>query len=166
MARYHVCLRSMLKLICTKAHQIIMEKIQVYDLRFAEMHYLAEKKRLFFRWKPETAVMEDEEFQNNMYEFLAMFDVHEISSLCADLRTNGFIISVEMQDWAEQNITVASYHKGLHHATYVMPEDLLVQLSTQMALETAEEQGMQVKYVSTVEAAEEWLDEKMGTTSK
>lgn len=134
-----------------------MEKTQIYDSEFVSMDYSSELQRLYFCWKPKTEVMEDEQFKHEMNNFLSMFDTYRITSLQADLRTNGYVMSLEVQDWAEQEITVASYKKGLRHASYIMPEELLIQVSTQMALESAEEEGMHIKYVASPEEAEEWL---------
>lgn len=132
--------------------------LTVYNSQFSEIRYLSTKERLYFSWKPGTQGMEEEDFKREMYAYLATFQNHKVTAVCADLRENYFVVNLALQNWLDKEINMSAMRQGLKHKVFVMPSELILRLSTEQVADLAKARGLNVRNATTLVEAHQWLD--------
>ena len=133
-----------------------MEKL--HKDKFISYEIDNEKGILFVDWKPATEDMEEDEFKEEIsYQAKYAEEYHPTKFLVNSTKLQ-FSITPQLQDWAQKTVFTRLIEAGVRKTAFVMPEDLVAQLSVEQAME--EEEGLQFvsRYFDNDKEALEWLE--------
>lgn len=132
-----------------------MEKI--HESKFQQIMYDAETGILTEVWLPETAEMEDEDFQTEMKQQVFAVRSKQPKGVLTESLQMRYAISIDMQEWLNSEIFPQFIAIGVIKIAMLLPEEIIAQLSIEQSMDESEGSKFQVQYFSEKDKAMEWL---------
>lgn len=110
-------------------------------------------------WTNEEAVMTEEAYKEDMWNYLKFVEEKNISLALINLKSFFFTISNELQQWVDKNIS-AKAGKNIQKIAFIMPSDMIEGLSVELTMEEEEAQkhaNMGISYFDNEKEAIGWL---------
>ena len=102
-------------------------------------------------------ILEKEEFQLRANEITVLLKKHGINKVLNNT-SKLEAVTVENQDWTEQVWFPKAIEAGLKHFAFLMPSDIVGEVSMQQTNKKAEEDSpVNIKYFGDEKEAKEWL---------
>lgn len=133
-----------------------MEK-KLLENRFCTYYYDKETNFLIQLWTNENEQMEEEDYKNEMLNYLHFVQKYSVPIALIDLKQFNFTIAPQLQIWVDTNIAVYA-NKIVGKIAFVFPQDLMVELSVDQVM--TEKEGKNYKalnYFDNVKSAKDWL---------
>lgn len=139
-----------------------MKKIE--NSQYLEIFYEASNSLFAYRWKPENAHMDSQEYTSTMSHLVTLIVNNKGKRVLADMRDSQFVIVPELQEWNARNVFRYGYEHGMRVVAFVIREDLIQQLSIEQMSEEAQSQlkniagnELQVQFFLDKDEAYNWL---------
>lgn len=133
-----------------------MEKI-ILQNKFCTYYFDDKTTFLIQLWTNETGEMEEEDYKNEMLNYLNFVKIYSAITVLIDLKQFNFPIDPKVQIWVDINIAVYA-NKIVKKIAFVLPQDIIVELSIDQVMTEKEGQNYKaLNYFNNQETAKEWL---------
>lgn len=106
-------------------------------------------------WQENSQEMEDDDFKAEIEQWCQLVEKHKPKGCMVNSLQFRFTISPDLQDWYNENITPHKFKAGLQKMAFIVPEELLSELSIEQIFD--EQEAITFKYVASEEEALNWL---------
>lgn len=96
-------------------------------------------------------------FQSDLLTFLDVIKQYKPVKNLWNLTDFAIVIDPEMQEWIDDNINQKEIEIGVRFEAFLMPGDLVEQLSVQQTMEEQYGQSIETQYFSERDTALKWL---------
>ena len=134
--------------------------MEVYNDKFMKYIYEKENSLLEFYWSTETKDMSDEKYKELMLKGIEFVKLYSPKYVINNSKNKTYITSIELQEWAAENALSKMFQNGVVKFAIVESEDVLIQLSTEQAVEEDKDKKYGVKFFDSEEKARKWLLEE------
>jgi len=109
-------------------------------------------------WLPETKNINDDEYKQEFLNYLEKMLAYKAKKVIPDTKEFFFTVTVELQEWTSHTIFPSLVERGLAKAVaFVMPEELITQLSIEQAMEEGDGVKFITRYFDNKEEAKKWI---------
>ncbi|MCU0449684.1 MAG: hypothetical protein MUC97_07525 [Bernardetiaceae bacterium] len=130
----------------------------VHENGFATLHYSPSLAMFNMVWHPASQHMEDIDFQNTMLAYVKGLRQFAPQFVLADMRQMGYVITPEMQDWANEEVNAVAVEMGVKKVAFVIAAELVPQLSVEQTVESlSATQVLAIEYFAEPGQAKAWL---------
>ncbi len=137
-----------------------MEK-EVFRSKYATVNYDEDKKLYIIKYLPETENMSNQEWQELMHSFKALWNEYKTLYMISDDRERKYGYDPEMQDWTLK-LVVPEWNKiGLKKYVQILPSDFISNLSSEQIDELGNTKFslyFENKFVGDYKSAINWLN--------
>jgi len=112
---------------------------------------------LEFKWNSTTEMMTVDEFKEISIQYADFVEKHHPKKLLLDTVENKFIITPELQEWSNNEVFIRSFKAGLTIVAYLLPEDLVAQMSQEQLFDEDVSKKKANRYFSDKQEAIDWL---------
>ena len=133
-----------------------MEK-KLLENQFCTYYYDNRNKFLIQLWTNENDDMTEDDYKNEMQNYLNFVQKHTIFHALINLKQFNFTIAPHIQTWVDENIAIHA-NKIVKKIAFVLSQDLMVALSVEQVM--TEDEGKNYKalnYFDNEKAAKKWL---------
>ena len=131
----------------------------LFESRYLQISLDEEKSIIINKWLPTTKDMTDEEYQENMLEFVKLAEAHKPKFHLIESEEFLYGITVDMQEWTNNEIFPRLAAAGIKKIAFTVSSELVAQMSIEQALEEDKAAAFQVKYFDSKEDAVNWFFE-------
>jgi len=135
-----------------------MEKI--YESNYMTLYFHSKSGIIEEVWNSHSEKMLEEEFQKEILTTLKYMKAHQAKYYLVDAKLLFFTIPIELQTWMYQNFITPFIQLGIHHATFVMSDEMITQLSIEQTTDEESEEVFKRKFFTNKEEALNWLKNK------
>ncbi len=131
--------------------------MEIYNDKYIRYIYEKENSLLIFYWSSDTKNMSDEKYKELMLKGVEFTKTYQPKYLINNAHEKTYITTVEIQEWAAKNALSKIFKNGVIKFAIVESEDVLIQLSTEQAVEENENSKYGVMFFESEEKAREWF---------
>ncbi len=131
--------------------------MELYNDKFIKYIYEKENSLLEFYWSNETKDMPDEKYKDLMLKGIEFVKLYNPKYVINNSKKKTYVTTVEMQKWAAENALSKMFKNEVVKFAIVESEDVLIQLSTEQAVEEDEDKKYGVMFFDSEEKARKWL---------
>ena len=117
--------------------------MEIYNDKFIKYIYEKENSLLIFYWNSDTKNMTDEKYKELMLKGVGFTKKYQPKYLINNAREKTYITTVEIQEWAAKNALSKIFENGVIKFAIIESDDVLIQLSTEQAVEEDAEKNME-----------------------
>lgn len=96
-------------------------------------------------------------FKSNLQDFLDLIEQHRVTKNLWNLSNFQIVIDLELQEWIDAIINKKEIELGVEFEAFVMPQDLINQLSIEQTMEEQHGKIIETAFFSDKNEALEWL---------
>ncbi len=128
----------------------------VYQDQYFKVLYDPERDLMVDIWTDKTEELHHEDFQNLLLKWKSFVEKYQARYALTDIRNSKFTVSVEIQGWIIQNITIPlSQHSRYAKHVFVEPEEFFSNLSHEQLVD--ENVVVPTRFYSSLSEARHWL---------
>ena len=131
----------------------------VYESEYMQLYFNSENKVIEEKWHETTKKMRAKEFKKEILTTLKYMRDNNAELYLVDTKNFIFTISVEIQEWMHKNFIVPFIQAGIKKAAFVMPEELITQLSIEQTTEEDTQNKFKRDFFTSKKEALKWLEE-------
>lgn len=130
---------------------------RLYTSKFSDV--FANENMMEIHWKPESSELNEDSFKEEISAFANSSGQSNPSSIFVNAIEYGFSITIELQNWHDENIIPQYTKAGVRKMAFILPQDLVTQLSIEQTFdENQAKSRIQVQYFSDELEAKSWLN--------
>lgn len=129
---------------------------KVFSNLFTEFFYDSSSEILFFNWL-DTEQLEEESFREILLKQAENVEKFKPKGLLIDTVRFVYTISLETQDWVNNEIMTRFFAAGLRRMALTISTELIAQLSIEQTLEEETSQQFQISYFDDNRKGVDWL---------
>jgi len=129
----------------------------LFDNAFETVNFYEELSLFEAIWKPESANMEDIDYQNEVNAQFAFIATKKIKNILFDTCHFHFVIGVETQEWNNEILIKNFLEAGVKKVAVVLSPDIFSQVSVQQTIKEYKNVSFQTNYFKSNEDAKAWL---------
>ncbi|WP_020531664.1 hypothetical protein [Flexithrix dorotheae] len=130
---------------------------KVYESNFQYSYFDKEKSLLIHRWKPASKKLSEEECKTELLQQIVLVETFQPRITLADATNFFFTISIELQEWVDDELIPRAINAGLQKMAFVMSKEFVAQLSVEQTLNEKNAKEFMSAFFATEEEALEWL---------
>ncbi len=131
--------------------------MEVFRNKYCALSYTEKSQTLDQIWSAETENMTLEDYKNVQLNTVKLFEYNCAKRIYVYLKDFRWAITPDVQIWTNDNIIKPLVKAGILKISYIVPKDLIAQLSMEQTLEEDTEQKFPYKYFTTENEARNWL---------
>ncbi|WP_338767883.1 hypothetical protein WAF17_06650 [Bernardetia sp. ABR2-2B] len=131
--------------------------MEVYKSKYMLLEYWEEYNLIELTWLPETENKTEEEYKEELLNYLECCIIYKPTGLISDTREYFFTVSIELQEWTNTTVFTRLLELGLSRVAFVRSPELIAQLSIEQTLEENEGSKFTTQYFDNKESAKEWI---------
>jgi len=122
-----------------------------------KMRIAHDKDNLYFRINLYHNSDDTNQFKEDLLHFLQIAEAYMPKSIIWDLSQLELLIDVELQTWIDTNINIKEVELGIRKEAFVMPHELINQLSIEQTMDEQFGNHISSRFFPTYEKAPEWI---------
>lgn len=127
--------------------------------RYGEFHFDKQHRRTLFKWLPTTKQMTNKEFQEMIMRLAVFCEKHRPVTMFVDAVQNQHIVPAHILSWHDSEIVPRYVAAGMLKIAFLMPEQVLVNTSTQeIFAEDKAANQLQVRFFADENLLLQWLN--------
>ena len=131
--------------------------IKIAETNFSIINFDKELSLMQMRWiNQENQEMQEEDFKYTLLMCLELIKIHKPSSFLLNSELLTFPIVPELQEWADENISLPTT-EIIKKMAVVMPKTLVEQLSMEQVFDEKEAQKYETQFFGNYQQAFDWL---------
>lgn len=130
------------------------------ELDFGYSKLILTEDYLEFIWNGTTEKMSAEEYKEIMLQYADFVEKYQPKKLLLDTSENKFIVTPELQEWSNNEIFTRSFKAGLTIIAYILPKDIVAQMSEEQLFDEEVSRKKVNRYFSDRQEAIDWLLEQ------
>lgn len=129
----------------------------IYTGQFISIYLQEYQSRAILKsvWQKNSQEMSDDDFKTEIEQWCQSVEKYKPKGCIANTLQFRFTISPDVQNWYNENITPRKFKAGLQKIAFIVPEELLSELSIEQIFD--EQEAITFKYVASEEEALNWL---------
>lgn len=131
--------------------------MELYNDKFIKYIYEKENSLLEFYWSEDTKDMPDEKYKELMLKGIEFVELYNPKHVINNSKKKTYVTTIKMQEWAAKNALSKMFENGVVKFAIVESEKVLIQLSTEQAVEEDEDKKYGVMFFDSEEKARKWL---------
>ena len=133
--------------------------MEIYKDKFIKYVYEEENSLLIFYWSKDTENMADKDYEKLMLIGVEFTKKYKPKYLINNSIEKTFITTIEMQEWAAKNALSKIFENGVVKFAIIESKDVIIQLSTEQAVDEDKTKKYGVMFFTNEEEAREWFKE-------
>lgn len=131
---------------------------EIYNSPFAIIKIDKTKNYLTIIWEEETINIQDDEYRNEILNYVSIIEKYQPSFIIDDARLYGSAILPETQEWVGKT-TSEVFQKYIKKYAMIMPEEFFANLSADLNIDEVEKLSqLNIQQFKTIEEALAWLE--------
>jgi len=127
------------------------------ELDFGYSKLILTEDYLEFVWNSTTEKMSADEYKKILLQYADFVEKHQPKKLLLDTIESKFIIAPELQEWSNKEVFIRSAKAGLTIVAYILPEDIVAQMSQEQLFDEEVSKKKANRYFSDKQEAIDWL---------
>ncbi|MCU0444268.1 MAG: hypothetical protein MUE85_05070 [Microscillaceae bacterium] len=129
--------------------------------KYVMIEYYADLSLLQYHWQAANVAMSEDEYKTEMLHILTLFRQYQVQNVILDALESKFVITIQLQEWVNQNIIAVAAAEGLKRVLVILSKDLIANLSMEQMFEEDPNQPFHTHYCPSVADAQAWLRAKI-----
>lgn len=134
--------------------------MEIYNDKFIKYVYEEKNSLLAFYWTKESENMSTEVYKELMIKGVEFLKSYNPKYLIDNSLEKTYVTTVEMQEWVAKNALSKIFENGIQKFAIIESKELIIQLSTEQAVEENKNSKYGVKFFVNEQEAREWFNEK------
>lgn len=130
---------------------------KVYESIYQKSYFDEKNSLLTHRWKPASINLTVEECKKELLQQVHLIEELHPKISIADTTSFFFTISIELQEWVDQEIVPRAIKAGLKKMAFLMSKEFIAQFSMEQTLNEQNAQKFISAFFATEDEALEWL---------
>ena len=131
--------------------------MEIYNDKFIKYIYEKENSLLAFYWSKETENMPDDKYKELMIKGVGFTKTYCPKYLINNSLEKTYITTIEMQEWVAKHALSKIFENGVRKFAIIESKELMVQISTEQAVEEDEGKKYGVMFFDNEKKAREWF---------
>ena len=133
-----------------------MSQVTLYESGFHKIIWHPSEGYLEDLWTPQTEMMNPEQYKQEMIQYRDMVEKYEAPKALITLVEFYFPSAPDIQTWVDNNVMIVT-KKYIKKAAFVMPKELVAQLSVEQINQGENTPQEAIKYFDNNTTALSWL---------
>jgi len=130
----------------------------LFKNEFVSIDYSTNKSLLTLSWSGENENIQKEVLKTIVIKFTELIIQLKPSKILVDHTNQKFIFSVDIQNWVADSVGAAASVSGVKKWAAIMPNELIIELSTEQTVEELSSKTFEIKYFRELNEAFLWLN--------
>lgn len=131
--------------------------MRLYESVNLMITYQQDKSLFLLDWLPQSSNMTDDIYKKEMLTYVELLEEHRPAFVLFDTSKSEFVVGLNMQEWANENIIVRAAKTNLRKTAFVMSKEFISQLSIEQAVEEDKQRVVTRQYFADLQSAVDWL---------
>lgn len=135
-----------------------MNSMKIFENDFMTVEFVDNQGSIVLvNWNATTETFNNQSFKNCFTEYKEnVLAEYEPVGILHDVMNFNFPITIELQEWVDNEINKYAVSLGTKYIGFVMPADIIVQLSVEQTMDESDK-PLDIRYFDNLEAAKLWI---------
>lgn len=134
-----------------------IKSMEIYKSPYWKIYFEATNSLIVSRWDENSSELTNEVYKTEMETYTQFVEKYNATKALVDCFKFGFTISVNIQEWTNENMFPRIRAVGQDRVAILMPEEIITQLSLEQVMEEANGLNFSTNYFSNEPEARKWL---------
>ncbi|WP_291726475.1 hypothetical protein [Bernardetia sp.] len=132
--------------------------MEIYNSEYQTINFDKTKSILSKSWTSKTEDLDEDTFSSEVIKIAEYTEEYKVQYILDDTRDFTFTISVELQNWVDNEVFPRFIAAGLKKYAIIVSKEFISQLSIEQTMEgDAGSQSFEVQYFDNTEEANNWI---------